>query len=97
MRSVPRRTYDPRPFEDDPEGEYVPMYLANIFFHDPDEWNALKVRLEAFGRESGLFDEIAIRSFGKKDSEPFQVQVRKYARTLTCIAVGIDRPNRGQP
>lgn len=73
------------------------MYLANIFFHDPDEWNALKVRLEAFGRESGLFDEIAIRSFGKKDSEPFQVQVRKYARTLTCIAVGIDRPNRGQP
>jgi len=82
VRSVPRRTYDPRPFEDDPEGEYVPMYLANIFFHDPDEWSALKVQLEAFGRKSGLFDEIAIRSFGKKDSEPFQVQVRKYARAL---------------
>jgi len=58
------------------------MYLANIFFHDPDEWSALKVQLEAFGRKSGLFDEIAIRSFGKKDSEPFQVQVRKYARAL---------------
>ena len=82
VRSVPRRTYDPRPFEDDPEGEYVPMYLANIYFHDPGEWNALKVRLEAFGRESGLFNEIAIRPFGKQDSEPFQVQVRKYARTL---------------
>lgn len=82
VRSVPRRTYDPRPFEDDPEGEYVPMYLASIFFHESDEWNVLKARLEAFGRESGLFDEIAIRSFGKKDSEPFQVQVRKYARTL---------------
>ena len=68
----------PRPFEDDPEGAYVPMYLASIFFHDPDEWDALKARLEAFGRASGLFDEIAIRSFGKKDNEPFQLQVRKY-------------------
>ena len=29
-----------------------------------------------------MFDEISIRSFGKKDSEPFQVQVRKYAHTL---------------
>ena len=28
-----------------------------------------------------MFDEIAIRSFGKKDNEPFQLQVRKYART----------------
>ena len=82
VRSVPRRTYDPRPFENDPEGEYVPMYLASIFFQDPDEWSALKARLEAFGRESGLFDEISIRSFGKKDSEPFQVQVRKYAHTF---------------
>ena len=81
VRSVPRRTYDPKPFDDDPEGEYVPMYLASIFFHDLEEWEALKARLEAFGQASGLFDEIAIRSFGKKDNEPFQVQVRKYAQT----------------
>ncbi len=56
------------------------MYLASVFFKNPEEWRALKARLEEFGRDSGLFDEIAIRSFGKKDSEPFQVQVRKFSR-----------------
>ena len=54
VRSVPRRTYDPRPFEDDPEGEYVPMYLANIFFHDPEEWNALKVPARGFRPRVGV-------------------------------------------
>lgn len=80
VRSVPRRTYDPRPFEHDSEGEYVPMYLASVFFNDREEWDALKVKLEEFGRSSGLFDEIAVRGFGQKDSEPFQLQVRKHAR-----------------
>ena len=34
--------------------------------------------LESFGKEAGLFDEISVRTLGKKDSEPFQMQVRKF-------------------
>ena len=34
-------------------------------------------KLEDFGRESGLFDEISIKRFGKRGSEPFQVLIRK--------------------
>lgn len=82
VRSRPHRTYDPSRPIPDPEGNYVPMYLANVFFQDRDKWQALKDRLETFGRSAGLFDEIYIRALGKKGSEPFQVQVRKFGGRL---------------
>lgn len=82
VRSKPRRTYDPLPPQRDPEGVYVPMYLANLSFSDRKRWNRLKDALESFGVRSGLFDEITIRHLGKKDSEPFQVQVRKFGSRL---------------
>ena len=77
VRSKPRRTYDPARPARDPEGDYVPMYLAETYFRDKQEWAALKDRLEQFGKSSGLFEEISIRPLGNKDSEPFQVQVKK--------------------
>ena len=77
IRSKPRRTYDPSRTAPDPEGDYIPMYLANVFFQKKKTWPAIKSRLEDFGKAAGLFDEITIRPLGKRDSEPFQVQVRK--------------------
>ena len=77
VRSKPLRTYDPSRPAPDPEGDYVPMYLANIFFQNRQRWATLKKRLQDFGRDAGLFDEISIKPLGKRDSEPFQVQVRK--------------------
>ncbi|MDE0341248.1 MAG: AAA family ATPase [Nitrospinae bacterium] len=77
VRSKPRRTYDPARPTPDPEGDYIPMHLAHLSHHDPKRWNRLKKALEDFGKDAGLFDEIDIRHLGKRDSEPFQVQVRK--------------------
>ena len=78
VRSRPRRTYDPARPARDPEGDYVPMYLAHLFRHqNKREWSALKERLETFGSAAGLFDELSIKSLGVRESEPFQVQVRK--------------------
>ena len=77
VRSKPRRTYDPARPTPDPEGDYIPMHLAHLSHHDENKWNRLKEKLEDFGKDAGLFDEIDIRHLGKKDSEPFQVQVRK--------------------
>ena len=83
VRSKPRRTYDPSRLIPDPEGEYVPAYLANMSRRDPDEWNRFKNRLEEFGRGSGLFDEISIESFGRTDdATPFQIQIRKFGGKL---------------
>lgn len=81
VRSKPRRTYDPSRPAPDPEGDYVPMYLAHTFFQDKSTWRILKKGLEDFGRTAGLFDEISIRKLGGRASEPFQVQVRKVRRS----------------
>ena len=98
VRSKPRRTYDPaRPIRD-PEGEYVPRYLSEAFFEDRQSWTLLKDALEGFGREAGLFDEIAVRPLGKRGSEPFQIQVRKRgrrtkgpARNLIDVGYGVSQ------
>ncbi len=82
VRSKPRRTYDPARSDRDPEGDYVPMYLADMYFQDKERWEHLKERLEEFGRSAGLFDEIAIRPLGKRGSDPFQVQIRKFGDRL---------------
>ena len=99
VRSNPRRTYDPARPARDPEGDYVPMYLAHLFRNSSqNEWRKLKERLETFGRESGLFDEITIKSLGSRDSEPFQLQVRKRAsnskgtwRNLSDVGYGVSQ------
>ena len=77
VRSKPRRTYDPGSTTRDPEGDYLPMYLASVFFKHKAVWEILKRDLERFGQISGLFDEVSIKPFGRKDSAPFQLQVRK--------------------
>ena len=83
VRSKPRRTYDPSRPISDPEGEYVPAYLSMLSRRDSGTWGTLKGRLEQFGTESGLFDEITVESFGQKgDAAPFQIQIRKFGGQL---------------
>ncbi len=82
VRSKPRRTYDPSRPTPDPEGDYVPMYLADVSSQNEQSWETLKDGLEDFGRDAGLFDEIFIRRLGGKGSDPFQVQVRKFGNGL---------------
>ena len=98
VRSKPRRTYDPARPVRDPEGEYVPRYLSEVFVEDRQSWTRLKEALEGFGREAGLFDEIVVRPLGKRGSEPFQIQVRKRgrrtkgpARNLIDVGYGVSQ------
>ena len=98
VRSKPHRTYDPSRSARDPEGDYIPMYLANIRFEKEKTWQRLKKTLEEFGQEAGLFDEVLIRPLGKKRSEPFQLQIRKYGsksmgpqRNLIDVGYGVSQ------
>ena len=98
VRSKPRRTYDPSRPTPDPQGDYVPMYLASIYFQEQRKWRELKKALERFGQDAGLFDEISIKRLGSRDSEPFQVQVRRFDgrlkgpnRNLIDVGYGISQ------
>ena len=82
VRSRPRRTYDPtRPYHD-PEGEYIPTYLASMSHRDAGQWQGLKGALEKFGHDSGLFNEISVKSLGETEGTPFQIQVREFGKKL---------------
>ena len=71
VRSKPRRTYDPARLSSDPEGDYVPMYLADLSLRHEKEWKILKDRLESFGQAAGLFDEITVKHLGRTLGSPF--------------------------
>lgn len=80
VRSRPRRTYDPTQAIPDPEGEYVPMFLATVARKDSGSWQSLKRSIEDFGRSASLFDDIEIKVLGGKTGGPFQVRVRKLGK-----------------
>ena len=98
VRSEPQRNYEPRRSTADALGDYVPTYLAQLSQRDKIAWDELKLRLEKFGRDAGLFDEIRVRQLGKTDVDPFQVQVRKFGsrakgpfRSLLDVGYGISQ------
>ena len=98
VRSHPRRTYERTMPWQDPEGEYAPAYLAGIASQDEQKWKTLKQALEKFGRESGLFDEISVKSLGGVEGSPFQMQVRKFSgkrkgpqRNLIDVGYGVSQ------
>ena len=97
VRSKPHRTYDPSLVARDPEGDYVPMYLANQYFEGKRRWNALREALERFGKDAGLFDEITVKPLGKQ-SGPFQLQIRRFdgpakgpRRNLIDVGYGVSQ------
>lgn len=98
VRSQPKRTYDPARVTADAEGDSVPSYLAQLARQEPESWERLRDRLEAFGRSAELFDEIRVRSLGKYAADPFQVQVRKTGkrakgpfRNLVDVGYGVSQ------
>ena len=98
VRSKPHRTYDPARPTPDPEGDYVPMYLASVYFQNKEDWAELQKRLNDFGKAAGLFDEISVKQLGRRSSEPFQVQIRKYGgglkgpqRNLIDVGYGVSQ------
>lgn len=99
VRSKPRRTYDPSRLTRDPEGDYIPMYLAHLHFQEKGRWEKLKKALEGFGKSAGLFDEIQVKSLGRKESDPFQIQIRMFGdkgkkglwRNLVDVGYGVSQ------
>lgn len=76
VRSRARRTYDGLGNDFRPEGEHVPLLLAQMLANRSNG-SATRVvsALEEFGRESGLFRSLSVRQLGEGAADPFQVIV----------------------
>ena len=76
LRSKPRRTYDPITESPTSEGEHIPMLMMRLLRTKDKGWDTLRDDLVEFGRRSGLFSEIKIKSHGKQINDPFQLQIK---------------------
>ena len=72
-----QRTCDPCAYPLDGDEGDVAMFLADAFRSRPRQWEAIRYALEAFGKRSGLFDEITVRASGKRPNAPFRLCLRK--------------------
>jgi len=76
VRTKPRRTYDEFSDEFDPEGDHVPVLLSRLGQDDSDVENKEIIEaLREFGDDSALYRRIGVKHFGRKPSDPFQIQV----------------------
>ena len=67
----------------DPEGDYVPMYLADVFTRRNRVWTELQETLTGIlARQRACLMNISIKRLGQRDSEPFQIQNRKAGANL---------------
>ena len=88
IRSKPKRTYDPVSDEYNPEGDHIPMFLAQISRTGKKEWDALRKRLVDFGKESGLFSDFKVKGLGRHVSNPFQIHVKSRTGVSNIVDVG---------
>lgn len=91
IRAQPRRTYELLGDTPRPQGEHVPMLLAEIY--GQQGWEELREPLESFARAAGLFDEITVRRLGKNEGSPFQIYVKLGgpARNLVDVGYGVSQ------
>lgn len=74
IRTKPLRTYTPGTDLQDSEGSHVPFDIAKLARRrNKEEWLKLSEQLNKFGRESDMFHEIDVKSFGQTASDPFQI------------------------
>jgi len=87
IRTKPKRTYDgyPKPFSS--EGEHTP-YLLRKQLSSKVKAQKFNAALEKFGKESGLFEHVGIKGFGKDPSGPFEVTVTLGETPLRINSVG---------
>ena len=88
IRSKPKRTYNPASDDYNPEGDHIPMILAQLSRSSQKEWEFLRQRLVAFGKESGMFSDFKVKGLGKHVSDPFQIHVKAAGVMSNLIDVG---------
>jgi hypothetical protein len=87
IRTKPKRTYDGYTKTFSPEGEHTP-YVIRKRLPGGSRTNEFKKALEAFGKDSGLFETVGITKFGKDSAAPFELTITLSAKALRLNSVG---------
>lgn len=76
IRTKPKTIYEGFKFSYSPEGEHIPFLLRNIL----GDKRATKTQeimkfITDFGSESGLFQSILVKKYGKSKASPFEINI----------------------
>ena len=89
IRMRPQRTYDPLRDDPQPEGGHVPMVLAKLQSGNPEKWREIRKAIDELATAAGLFTDVGVRRLGtRKESDPFQIQVKTGGPPFNLVDVG---------
>lgn len=98
IRTKPKRTYDLNTNVYSPEGEHTPYLLRSIFLDRKNKTGSKVYRdfirsLCEFGKESGLFKNVAVNEFKKKPTSPFEIQIvlGTHPINISCVGYGVSQ------
>jgi hypothetical protein len=90
IRSKPRRTYEQLDTPFRPEGDHIPIRLAQILKGDASrsERSELSHALDRFGKESGLFSHVEVKRLARTASAAFEIVVTIGGQRVNIADVG---------
>lgn len=87
VRTKPRRTYDDPMAAYSAEGAHTPYVIRNILDR-PKEKARFEKFIKQIGADSGLFESISVKKYGKTNTSPFELDVVLGGRPLSVTNVG---------
>jgi hypothetical protein len=87
IRSKPRKTYDEPATPITAEGGHIPYHVRHLFKKNDTK---LRERLNEFGRQSGLFNDIEIKNYGTDfdDDAPFRLNFLLDKTPINIVNLG---------
>jgi predicted ATPase len=84
IRSKPKKTYDEPGTPENSEGEHIPYLIRNIIKTD----NSLLEKMNMFGSQSGLFNDINIKEYDTSDDAPFRMNFILDKEPINIVNIG---------
>ncbi|MDH8676963.1 AAA family ATPase [Fusibacter bizertensis] len=90
IRAKPKQYYPGFDVPRTAEGDHMPYLVKELFESKKKskKKNEIKVALDKFGFESGLYNEIRIEKLGSKLTSPFEIDIVKNGKSYNFTSVG---------
>ena len=91
IRAKPKRTYDSYTAKPSPEGDHIPYVLNEL--SRGRQRSDISNSMRKFGNQSGLFDNITTKPYGKSKTAPFEINVKlgTVAHKIANVGYGLSQ------
>lgn len=87
IRTKPHRTYDEFRLDFSPEGGHTP-YLIRKLLKSKAEAAKFKAFIQRVGTQSGLFESVTVKNYGRSATSPFELDIVLSQKALSVSNVG---------